>query len=465
MKYSRRQLLQLAAAASFMPRFTSSAADRAKMNMIVRSIRPEDLEMPLDGFRMAITPIERFYVRTHVYVPKVNPATWKLTVDGEVNSPLALTLDDLKKLPRVDLVAVLECAGNGRAFYTPHLPGVQWQYGAVGCAKWTGVRLADVLKRAGIKASAKQLLMDGADVPLGKMADFQRTIDVEKGLHPDTLLAFEMNGEALPASHGFPLRLIVPGWAGDSWMKWVQGIHVLSGEFDGWWMKNAYRYPVRLGAPGAPVDPSLTRPLTSIHVKSVIAAPLDKAKLPLGGPVSVTGMAWSGESGPVTGVDVSVDGGRNWKAANLVGSSTRYGFRQFEYSWTPEQAGYYNVMARATDTGGDKQPFTEEWNPSGYQWNVVHSAGIDMVERLNEVAPAQANQPAATTATGDVPKDYGNTCLTCHEEDIVRAQRLTKAQWDRELNKMSGWGAPVTPDNRSGILDYLVKNFGPDSAR
>jgi DMSO/TMAO reductase YedYZ molybdopterin-dependent catalytic subunit len=170
--------------------------------------------MPVGGFMDEITPLENFFVRCHTMIPKVSLADWKLEIGGLVNEPKAFTLDDLKKFPHVTLVSVLECAGNGRSFYQPRLPGAQWQFGSVGNARWTGVRLRDVLAKVGLKPDATQLLMDGADVPMGKMPDFQRTLEVKKALHPDTLLAWEMNGKPLTAEHGFPLRVIAPGWCG-----------------------------------------------------------------------------------------------------------------------------------------------------------------------------------------------------------------------------------------------------------
>src|SRR5260370_11867671 len=193
--------------------------DRRKLDMLVRSVRPEDLEMPLSGFSDYITPIEHFFVRTHVYVPSVSLSTWRVKVDGEVATPLTFTMEDLKMLPPVELVSVAECAGNGRGFYEPPVPGLQWGNGGVGNGRWRGVRLADVLKRAGVKDSARGILLDGADVPLGAMPDFQRSIPVKKALDSNTILAYEMNGEALPVKHGFPLRVVAPGEASDSGVK------------------------------------------------------------------------------------------------------------------------------------------------------------------------------------------------------------------------------------------------------
>src|SRR5579864_7972227 len=249
MNISRRKLLGMATLAGFTSRFTAGA-DTDPTAMIVRSPRPTDLEMPLAGFNDALTPIERFFVRCHTYTPRVEIRSWNLKIEGVVKKPVTLTMPELRKLARVEQVSVVECAGNGRSFYQPHVAGTQWAFGSVGNGRWAGVRFRDVLGKAGLKDSATEILLDGADVPLGKMPDFQRTIPVKRALDPDTLLAFEMNGEALPVEHGFPLRLIVPGWAGDSWVKWLQHIEVLDHEFDGFWMKTEYRHPTQHVAPG-----------------------------------------------------------------------------------------------------------------------------------------------------------------------------------------------------------------------
>jgi DMSO/TMAO reductase YedYZ molybdopterin-dependent catalytic subunit len=451
MNLSRRNFFALAAGSIL------TAQDRPKTGMNVLSTRPEDLEMPLSGFVDYITPIEHFFVRTHVYVPTVNLNDWRLNVDGEVGTALTLTMEDLRKLPSVEMVSVVECAGNGRGFIDPPVPGLQWTNGSVGNGRWRGVRLADVLKRAGIKDSGKEVLFNGADVPIGAMQDFRRTITVKKALDTNTLLAYEMNGVALPVKHGFPLRVVAPGWASDSWVKWLTNITVLDKEFDGFWMKNAYRKPDHPIAPGSALAPEKMIPVTSLRVKSVIATPIDGATLRLA-PIAVQGVAWSGDKGPVTSVDVSTDGGRSWKAADLGPDKSQFGWRQFSYAFRPDRESYYNVMVRATDASGETQPFAQEWNPSGYGWNVVQRVGVNVVENPPTTMQGSMVTPSPqSTPTGA----YKDTCLTCHEEDVIRQQRLTRAQWDRELTKMSNWGAPVKPDNHDTILDYLVQHFGP----
>jgi DMSO/TMAO reductase YedYZ molybdopterin-dependent catalytic subunit len=203
------------------------------------------------------------------------------------------------------------------------------------------------LQKAAIKGSAKEILFDGADVPLGKMPDFQRTIPTAKALHPDTLLAYEMNGQTLPFQHGFPLRVITPGWASDSWVKWLQHIEVLDHEFDGFWMKSAYRHPTHPVPPGTAVDPSEMIPVTALNVKSVIAVPVGWAKP---GPVRVQGTAWSNTS-PVSKVDVSTDGGQTWKRAKLTGQQTKYGWRIWQHDWKAAE-GSYTLISRATNMAG-----------------------------------------------------------------------------------------------------------------
>ena len=443
MKRSRRDFFA-ATGAGLLARAVN-AADLSKMT--VRSPRPEDLEMPLDGFHEWITPVDRFFVRCHTYLPEqANLSDWSLKLDGVVNQPLSLSMDDLKKLPRVEMVAVLECAGNGRSFYQPHVPGTQWEFGSVGNGRWAGVRFRDVLAKAGLKDSAKEILLDGADTPLGAMPKFQRTITVKKALDPDTLLVYEMNGVPLPHEHGFPVRLMAPGWAGDSWVKWLRHVEVLDHEFDGFWMKTAYRHPPGHVEPGAAVDPSAMIPVTDLNVKSVIASPNAWTKP---GTVQISGAAWSNRS-PVTRVDVSVDGGQTWKQAKLCKDHSQYAWRLWELDWKAPK-GQHTLISRATNAAGQTQPLNEEWNPSGYLWNVAQKMDVQVTD---EPAPKPAE-----SATGPHPAGYDAACMTCHDEHMMRQQHLTPAQWDREVNKMTGWGAKIKPEDREAILKYLSDHF------
>jgi len=415
-----------------------ASAETKSPAMITHSRKPEDIEMPIDGFLQAITPIDMFYVRSHHYTPQVDLETYALKVTGEVGSPLSLSMRELKKLPRVELVGVMECAGNGRAFYVPRVPGLQWTHGSVGNGRWAGVRLVDVLKKAGIKASAKHLMLDGADVAIGTMPKFQRSIPVKKALDPDTMLAFELNGQPLPLSHGAPLRLVVPGWGGDCWVKWLTGIQVLDREFEGFFMKTAYRHPGKGVPPGTAVDPAQMKPVESMRVKSVIATPKDNVTMAQG-TTRIAGAAWSGEV-PLAKVEVSTDGGKSWLVARLTSSNGRWGWQTWDYSWNATP-GSYRLMARATDATGYSQPVEQEWNPSGYLWNVIQTVKVDVM-------------PLTSAA-------YRNSCLGCHNEDLIRGQKLTKVQWEREVEKMMRWGAQVPPDQKASLVEFLAMRYKP----
>ena len=233
---SRRDLLaQLAMAGAAMKLAPAelfaqaqTAAQRfGKEKLIVRSMRPPDFETPVALLDSFITPNELFYVRSHMPVPQVDASTWALKIGGEVNSPLSLSLDEIKKLPAVTITTTLECAGNGRAFFEPALAGIQWEKGAVGTARFTGARMSDVLKKAGVKTSGLNVEMHAADRPPGTMPAFVRQVPMAKAMHPDTIIAWDMNGQPMPLPHGMPLRAIVPGWEGAYSVKWLTALNVL----------------------------------------------------------------------------------------------------------------------------------------------------------------------------------------------------------------------------------------------
>jgi DMSO/TMAO reductase YedYZ molybdopterin-dependent catalytic subunit len=364
------------AASQFFPTnaFAQDNAIKGKEKLIVRSLRPEDLETPVGLLNTYITPKELFYVRHHAYAPTVNASDWKLTVDGEIANPFTLTLEELKKFAKATVTVTLECAGNGRAFYEPPVPGIQWERGAVGTARFTGARLADVLKKAGVKTTGKYVLLDGADKAVGKQPEFQRNVPMEKAMHVDTILAYEMNGEPLPALHGFPLRAIVPGWEGAYAVKWLNHVSVIPQEHDGFFVKTAYRYPNRRVAPGEAVAPADMEPVKGLYVKSLIHAPLEGAKFKPG-VVKMAGFAWAGESF-ITKVEASMDNGATWKLAKLGKEKERYAWQGFEAEFNIPSIGSYLLMARATDDKGNVQPLAPQWNPSGYLWNVIEKVRI-----------------------------------------------------------------------------------------
>jgi hypothetical protein len=218
--------------------------------------------------------------------------------------------------------------------------------------------------------------MDGSDRPPGTMPDFVRQVPIEKAMHPDTIVAYEMNGSPIPPLHGFPLRAIVPGWEGAYWMKWLSSLRVVDREFDGFWVATAYRYPVRRVAPGAAVDAKDMAPLAGLAVKSLITQPLEGATI-APGPIEVGGFAWAGEN-DIVGVDVSTDQGATWYPAKLTGERARYTWRRFAYSFRATRPESYLIMARATDSSGRMQPVVPPWNPSGYLWNAPDSVRIEV---------------------------------------------------------------------------------------
>jgi len=422
--------------------------------LIVRSRTPQDLETPVSLLTDWITPNESFFVRSHLPTPTVDRATWTLTVSGAVERPMTLRFEELQALPRVTMVATLECAGNGRAFFDPPVAGVQWQRGAVGNARWTGVRLLDVLQRAGARPTAQFVLLDGADRPVGAVPDFARTLPIAKATHRDTLLAFEMNGVPLPISHGHPLRAIVPSWEGAYWVKWLTGVTVLDVQHDGFFVQTAYRYPRQPVAPGSAVPANEMEPLTGMAVKSLIVSPEDGATLP-SGRLRVSGFAWTGE-GEVARVDVSMDGGKSWQRASLGRDREPHAWRAFEYEWRGTPSRTYTVVSRATDSRGRTQGDVPAWNPSGYLWNAPDRVTVTVG---GAAAPVK-------TATRDLalPGDEDTAlvrekCLVCHDADLIAQQRLNEAGWSRELDKMARWGASATDDERRRLLGYLVRHF------
>ena len=343
----------------------------------MRSLRPPDYEAPVALLDSFITPVEHFYVRSHLPVPPgLDGATWTLAIDGEVNSPVSMSLDEIRKLPSTTITMTLECAGNGRAFFDPPVAGIQWAKGAVGTARWTGVRLAEVLKRAGAKSTARFVYMNGADRPLGTMPDFVRQLPIEKATHPDTILAYDMNGQPITPLHGFPLRAIVPGWEGAYSIKWLTSLRVADRESDSFWVATGYRYPTKRVAPGATVDPKDMAPLTGLVVKSLITRPLDGAAIGPG-KVDVAGFAWAGET-DISRVDISTDHGASWQQARLVGEQAKYAWRRFEFTFEASRPESYLILSRATDSQGRAQPMAPPWNPSGYLWNAPDSVRIEV---------------------------------------------------------------------------------------
>jgi sulfite oxidase len=333
-----------------------------------------DAETPLDALTTYQTPNDLFFVRHHWNPMYPDVRLWTLTIDGDVATPLELTMADLKKLPRYEVTCVLQCAGNGRGLYRPTVPGVQWKYGAVGNARWTGVRVKDLLAKAGVRPTARHLHTFGSDKPPERVPPFHRSLEIEKAME-DAIVAWEMNGAPLPALHGAPARLIVPGWAGDHWMKWLTRLSAATDPQTGFYMDTAYRYPVTPGEPGAPVPPEQMRPVTEHFVKSNITeAP---TKVVAGTPATIRGFAFSGAP-DISRVEISSDGGASWKDAELDKRHSPYSWRLWSFRWQPASAGSVTLLARATDSRGSVQPRDAVWNPSGYLHNGWHAVTVEV---------------------------------------------------------------------------------------
>jgi sulfite oxidase len=373
-KSSRRELLACLFALPAIAQAQDLVTIPSKRPMLLHNDRPEDLETPANYFDTWLTPNDAFFVRQHLPRPQIEEANFRVSLEGRVSKQLELTVADLRNLPQFTVPATLECTGNGRGFYRPRVPGVQWGRGAIGNAEWTGPRLSDVLKLAGADVNATYVTVNGADTGVAKTPDFIRSFPMKKALHPATLLALKMNGESIPDLHGFPVRLIVPGWDGTSWVKWVTTLSVASEPDKGFYMNPAYRFPKHPGPPGAPASPADLAVIQGMLVKSCITGPSDQARIAVGS-TCIRGIAWAGEE-QIVRVQVSMDGGRRWGDAQLSPQNLPFAWRLWSINWTPTQPGYYTIMSRATDSAGNIQPIVATWNPSGYLYNAIDQIGV-----------------------------------------------------------------------------------------
>jgi DMSO/TMAO reductase YedYZ molybdopterin-dependent catalytic subunit len=352
-----------------------------KRPLIKLSYRPPNYETPLGYFSSAITPNDAFFVRYHLAdIPEVDIRTWRLKLGGDAaETPTELNMADLKRLEPVELTAVCQCSGNRRGLFSPHVAGVQWGVGAMGSARWKGVRLKDVLAKAGVRKDALEIVLDGADGPvLDKTPDFVKSIPLWKALDENVLIALEMNGEPLPSWNGFPARLVVPGWTGTYWMKHLTSIDVLSKPFDGFWMKSAYRIPKgrfplvdRFVSQETPDN----TPITEIMVNALITSPTPGQKLAARQPVTVTGIAWDGGYG-IQSVDVSADNGASWQPASLGADGGRFAFRPWSIKLPAAKPGALVILAKATNRLGASQPRELIPNPAGYHHNLVARVAV-----------------------------------------------------------------------------------------
>jgi DMSO/TMAO reductase YedYZ molybdopterin-dependent catalytic subunit len=330
--------------------------------------------LPLEALRWDLTPIGLHYLLVHYDIPDVDVASWRLEVDGLVERPLALTLDDLRSRPASEVTMTMECAGNGRAHVEPHVVSQPWLYEAVGTARWRGVRVATVLEEAGVADGALEALFVGLDrgVEGGEEQAYARTLPVAQLLASEALLAYEVNGVPLPPQHGYPLRLVVPGWYGRTSVKWLARISLRDEPYDGYQMRHSYRVRYEEDEPGEPI--------TTIAPRSLMMPPgipefTSRVRMLERGPCELVGRAWSGGA-EIVAVDVSTDGGESWSPAELGDASLgRWAWRSWRFSWYAEP-GEHELSCRARDAAGDEQPLVAPWNLGGYKNNAVQRVHV-----------------------------------------------------------------------------------------
>ena len=352
-----------------------------KVDLILLTSRPPQLETPMRYFDRAITPNDAFFVRYHIFpVPtSVDLATWRLRIHGRVDRPLDLSIVDLKtKFPPARLTAVAQCSGNSRGRFSPRVLGGEWGDGAMGNAEWVGARMRDILTTAGVRQDAVQVTFDGLDQPaFPSVPDFVKSLDVKRIMDdPDVLVAYEMNGQPLPMLNGYPARLIVPGWYATYWVKNLSEIEVIDHVFEKFWMKPAYRIPDNpCGCIEPGTAPKATVPITRMTVRSFIALPQPGASVAAGRAVTVKGIAFDAGYGIVE-VQLSTDGGASWRRVQLGPDLGRFSFREWSASWTPPAPGDYRLMVRAFNRIGESQGTEPLWNPAGYLRNVIEHVDV-----------------------------------------------------------------------------------------
>jgi DMSO/TMAO reductase YedYZ molybdopterin-dependent catalytic subunit len=325
--------------------------------------------MPLEALRYDITPAGLHYLLVHYDIPVVDPRAWSLTVDGAVTTPLSVSLDELRARPRATLPVTLECAGNGRARLLPRPVSQPWLVEAVGTAEWTGTPLAPLLREAGVSRDAVDVVFTGADhgVERGVVQDYQRSLPLAEALREEALLAYEMNGAALPVQHGFPVRLVIPGWYGMAQVKWLTRITVATQPFDGYQNAVAYRLKASTDDPGEPV--------TRIRPRALMIPPghpdfMSRNRFLSPGTHDLVGRAWSGQA-KVTRVEVSVDSGQSWFDAALEPPPGEWAWSRWRTQWTVTDPGRYELLVRATDATGEVQPVDQPWNSQGMANNMT----------------------------------------------------------------------------------------------
>jgi sulfite dehydrogenase len=353
-----------------------------KTELILRTDRPPQLETPLHYFLEDITPNEAFYVRWHLEgIPtSVDAGTFRLQIGGHVENPVSLSLTDLRsKFEPFSIIAVNQCSGNSRSFFEPRVPGGQWRNGAMGNARWTGVRLRDLLDRAGVKAGAVDVSFEGLDrAPLAATPGFAKALEIDHARDGEVMVAYEMNGADLPMLNGFPVRLVVPGWYATYWVKALREITVLPEKFHGFWMEKAYRIPGTPDANEAPEHLAVeTVPINRFSLRSLFVRPEPGAQVPRQTPFEIQGLAFDSGYG-IQRVQVSTDDGVNWQTTQLDPELGKYSWRRWRLQWQPTASGRYRLRVRAFNRAGEQQT-TSLWNRSGFMRNVIEQTEVEVL--------------------------------------------------------------------------------------
>jgi len=342
--------------------------------------------MPLEALRYEITPIGLHYLLIHFDIPVVDPDEFALTIGGHVRQPLRLSLEQLKARPAKTLAVTLECAGNGRARLSPRPLSQPWLMEAVGTAKWTGTPLGPLLDEAGVLDPAGDVVFTGIDrgIQGGVEQQYERSLPLAECRRDEVLLAYAINGQPLPPQHGFPLRLIVPGWYGMAHVKWLRGITVVGGTFGGYQQATAYHFRLLDEDSGVPVTRILPR---ALMLPPGIPDFMSRVRFLAPSRQVLAGRAWSGRAA-VTKVEVSVDGGQSWAAADLGDAVSEFAWRPWSYAWDATKPGQYELCVRATDGAGNVQPTEQNWNREGVQNNSVQRISVVVTEPDDQVQPA-----------------------------------------------------------------------------
>jgi DMSO/TMAO reductase YedYZ molybdopterin-dependent catalytic subunit len=354
-----------------------------KRPLIRLTARPPQLETPFSVFdEGVITPNDAFFVRYHLanLPTDIDPDSFRIAVKGKVDSPLTISLQDLKSgFQPVEIVAVNQCSGNSRGLFDPRPAGGQLANGAMGNARWTGVPLKAILDKAGVQAGAKQVVFDGLDGPVvQETPDFLKALDIDHARDGEVMVAYAMNGADIPFLNGYPVRLVVPGYYGTYWVKHLHEISVIDSVYDGFWMKSAYRIPANDCACVPPGKaPSVTIPINRFNVRSFITNVADGGRVKAGQDTVVKGIAFDGGYG-ITDVVVSADGGRTWTGASLGQDLGKYSFREWKATLRLPM-GQHQLAVRATNRIGQSQPLEPLWNPAGYMRNVVETVRVQAV--------------------------------------------------------------------------------------